>query len=93
MEELIKKLKDAGKMEAIKSGEELFAAAKELGYSDEDLKKMSTEVPLDDDALDQVAGGTAYDYDPDEIIDFGVGVPKTQREIRKELADYMTKYC
>ena len=90
MEELIKKLKDAGKMEAIKSGEELFAAAKELGYSDEDLKKMSTEVPLDDDALDQVAGGTAYD--PDEIFDFG-GVQKTRSEIQKELGEYMTKYC
>ena len=57
MEELIKKLKEAGKLEVLKSEEELRAAVKELGYSDEDFEKMLTEVSLADDVLEQVAGG------------------------------------
>lgn len=59
MEELAKKLKDTGKLETVKSEEDLRAVAKELGYSDEDVDKLKStcEVPLDDDALDHVAGG------------------------------------
>ena len=58
MEELIKKLKEAGKLEAIKSEEDLRAAAKELGYSDEDVDNFMSELPLDDDDLEQAAGGS-----------------------------------
>ena len=57
MEELIKKLADAGKVETIKSEEDLRAAAKELGYSDEDIDNCMSELPLDDDALERAAGG------------------------------------
>ena len=57
MEELIKKLKDAGKLETIETEEDLRTAAKELGYSDEDVDDFMSELPLDDDALDQAAGG------------------------------------
>ena len=57
MEELIKKLKEAGKLETIKSEEDLRAAAKELGYSDEDLDNFMSELPLDDDALERAVGG------------------------------------
>ena len=60
MEELIKKLKEAGKLETIKSEEDLRAAAKELGYSDEDIDNCMSEIPLDDDALEQAAGGNIY---------------------------------
>lgn len=59
MEELIKKLEDAGKLETIKSEDELRAAAKELGYSDKDLDNFMSELPLDDDVLEEVAGGFA----------------------------------
>ena len=58
MEELIKKLADTGKLETIKTEEELRAAAKELGYSDEDIDNFMSEIPLDDDALEQAAGGS-----------------------------------
>ena len=57
MEELIKKLKEAGKLETIKSEEDLRAAAKELGYSDEDIDNFMSELSLDDDALEQASGG------------------------------------
>ena len=59
LEELIKKLQDAGKKEALESEEALRTAAKELGYSDEQSDKMLAEVdiPLDASTLDKVAGG------------------------------------
>ena len=65
MEELIKKLSDAGKLETIKSEEDLRAAAKELGYSDEDIDQCMSELPLDDDVLEQAAGGYVNTWDPD----------------------------
>ena len=63
MEELIKKLKDAGKLETIETEEDLRTAAKELGYSDEDLDNFMSELPLDDDALEQAAGGGSMSSD------------------------------
>lgn len=59
MEELIKKLKDTGKLEALKSEDGLRTAAKELGYSDADIDKLISEydIPLDVEALEKVAGG------------------------------------
>lgn len=85
MEELIRKLKDTGKLETIKTGKELGAAAKELGYSDEDFKKMLTEIPLADDVLDQVAGGS----DPNQTFDYDDG-PWTLEEI---LRDIISRYA
>ena len=63
MEELIKKLADAGKLETIKTEEELRAAAKELGYSDEDMDNFMSELPMDDDALERAAGGRSTPLD------------------------------
>lgn len=71
MEELIKKLKEAGKKEALESEEALKTAAKELGYSDEQLDKMLSgiDLPLDASALDKVAGGLPRPLPPtvDEV--------------------------
>ena len=67
MEELIKKLADAGKLETIKSEEDLRAAAKELGYSDEDIDNFMSELPLDDDALEQAAGGALGLLNPKQM--------------------------
>ena len=60
MNELVKKLMEAGKQEALKSEETLRAAAKELGASDAEIDaciKALGGFPLDDGALEQASGG------------------------------------
>ena len=60
MQELMKKLMEAGKTEAFDSMEALSAAAKEMGYTDEQIDKAMEDFdgfPLDDDDLDEIAGG------------------------------------
>ncbi|MCR5288435.1 MAG: hypothetical protein K6E51_00425 [Treponema sp.] len=60
MKELMKVLLDAGKKDAFDSLEALTAAAKELGYSDEEINKAVADFdgfPLDDDDLEEIAGG------------------------------------
>ena len=61
MEELIKKLQDEGKEDALHTEDTLRAAMKELGYSAEEIDSAVSEIdfPLDDSALDEVAGGRA----------------------------------
>lgn len=61
MEELIKKLQDAGKEDALQNEESLRAAMKELGYSDEEINGAVSEMdfPLDENELEEVAGGRA----------------------------------
>ena len=60
MKELMKALLDAGKKDAFDSLEALTAAAKELGYTDEQINKAVADFdgfPLDDDDLEEIAGG------------------------------------
>ena len=67
MNELVKKLMEAGKQEALNSEETLRAAAKELGASDGEIAACIEELggfPLDDSALEQVGGGKWLHYNP-----------------------------
>lgn len=60
MKEMIKALLDAGKKDAFDSIASFTAAAKELGYADEEISKAVEDFdgfPLDDDDLDEVVGG------------------------------------
>ena len=60
MKELIKKLIDAGKPEALNSLEELKKAAGELGYTEEQVEDALEDFdgfPLDDEDLEEIAGG------------------------------------
>lgn len=59
MEELIKKLQDAGKEDALQAEDALRAAMKELGYSDEEIDSAVSEIDfsLDESELVEVAGG------------------------------------
>lgn len=59
MEELIKKLQDTGKADALQNEDALRAAMKELGYSDGEIDSAVSEMDfrLDDNALEEVAGG------------------------------------
>lgn len=61
MEELMKRLQDAGKEDALQNEDALRAAMKELGYSDGEIDGAVSEIdfPLDDGALEEVAGGRA----------------------------------
>ncbi len=62
MKELLQKLMDAGKKETFSSPEELAVAAKELGYTEEEIKEILDELdgfPLEDDDLKEVAGGAS----------------------------------
>lgn len=61
MEELIKKLQDAGKEDALQNEEALRAAMKEMGYSDDEIDSAVSEIdfPLDESDLEEVAGGRA----------------------------------
>lgn len=66
MNELVKKLMEAGKQEALNSEETLRAAAKELGASDAEIDACIEELggfPLDDSALEQVGGGVWLNFD------------------------------
>lgn len=60
MNELVNKLIEIGKQDALESKESALAAAIELGYSEEDARKMLDSFdgfPLDDDDLFDVDGG------------------------------------
>ena len=60
MKELMKKLMDAGKTGAFESMGAFLAAAKELGISQEEIDEAIANFdgfPLDDDDLDEIAGG------------------------------------
>ena len=60
MKELIKKLIDAGKPEALNSLEELKKAAGELGYTEEQVEEALEDFdgfPLDDEDLEEITGG------------------------------------
>ncbi|MCR4787435.1 MAG: hypothetical protein K5888_02510 [Lachnospiraceae bacterium] len=60
MKELIKKLIDAGKQDALNSLDELKKVAKELGFSEEQVKEALegfSGFPLDDDDLEEITGG------------------------------------
>ena len=60
MKEILKKLIDAGKMEALNSLEEFKKAAAELGYSEEQVEDALEDFdgfPLDDDDLEEITGG------------------------------------
>lgn len=61
MNELIKRLQDAGKEDALQNEESLREAMKELGYSDEEIDSAvsETDFPLDESELEEVAGGRA----------------------------------
>lgn len=65
MKELMKKLMEAGRQDALNSLEELTAAAKELGYSEQEIQKALEDFdgfPLDDEDLEEIAGGAALHY-------------------------------
>ncbi len=63
MNELIPKMLEAGKKEALKSPEAFKAAAKELGYTDAQIEGAlgkSEGFPLYKEVLDEIAGGLAH---------------------------------
>ncbi|MCR5402907.1 MAG: hypothetical protein K6E91_03700 [Butyrivibrio sp.] len=67
MKEILKKLLDAGKKDALNSLEEMTEAAKELGYSEDEVEKALDDFdgfPIDDDDLLEITGGLAYGGTP-----------------------------
>ncbi|MBQ6441776.1 MAG: hypothetical protein IJJ13_04195 [Lachnospiraceae bacterium] len=62
MKELIKKLLDAGKTEALNSLEDFEEAAEELGYTKDQVEEALegfSGFPLDDEDLEEIAGGAS----------------------------------
>ncbi|MCR4655222.1 MAG: hypothetical protein K5770_03215 [Lachnospiraceae bacterium] len=62
MKEIIKKLVEAGRAEALNSLEDFKKAAAELGYTEEQVEEALEDFdgfPLDDDDLDEITGGAA----------------------------------
>ncbi len=60
MKELFKKLLDFGSVEAFDSLDNMKKAAYELGYTEEQVEDALDDFsgfPLDDDDLDEIAGG------------------------------------
>lgn len=60
MKEIIKKLVEAGRAEALNSLEDFKKAAAELGYTEEQVEEALEDFdgfPLDDDDLDEITGG------------------------------------
>ncbi len=60
MKEIMKKLFEAGKKEAFQSIDDFVKAAKEIGYSKEEIDAAMDDyegLPLDDESLMLVAGG------------------------------------
>lgn len=60
MKEIFKKLQEAGRKDAFDSLENLTAAAKDLGYTEEQLDEALDGFkgfPLDDDDLEEITGG------------------------------------
>ena len=67
MKELFKKLMEEGKKDAIKSRESLIEAAKELGYTKEQIDELLEDFngfPIDDDDLEEIAGGIVQYHTP-----------------------------
>ncbi|MCR5773458.1 MAG: hypothetical protein K6G42_00095 [Lachnospiraceae bacterium] len=65
MKEIIKKLIDAGKTDALNSLEEFRKAATEMGYTGEQIEEALEGFggfPLDDDDLEEIAGGSPYHH-------------------------------
>ena len=63
MKELLKKLMEAGKQDALDSLEALTQAAKEIGYTQEQIDEALDGFigfPLDDDDLEEIAGGMSH---------------------------------
>ncbi len=60
MKELILKLKEANRMDALDSVDALKEAARELGVSEEEVERLLEDFegfPLDDDELEEIVGG------------------------------------
>ncbi|MCR1842627.1 hypothetical protein [Murimonas intestini] len=60
MKELIQKLKETNRLEALDSLESLQKAAGELGFTEEDVMKFMEDFkgfPLDDDDVEEITGG------------------------------------
>lgn len=67
MKELMKKLMEAGKKDAFGSLDELIEAAKELGYTEEQIDEALDGFegfPLDDDDLNEITGGFGSSHSP-----------------------------
>ncbi|MBQ7615296.1 MAG: hypothetical protein IJU77_09635 [Butyrivibrio sp.] len=63
MKEIFKKLIDSGKSDALDSLENMTNAAKELGYSEEEIDEALEGFegfPLDEDDLLEITGGMGY---------------------------------
>ena len=59
MKELIQKLKETNRLEALDSLESLQKAAGELGFTEEDVMKFMEDFkgfPLDDDDVEEITG-------------------------------------
>ena len=60
MNDLFKKLIDSGKTDAFDSLDDMKKAAAEFGYTDEQVEEALNDFsgfPLDDDDLEEIAGG------------------------------------
>ncbi len=60
MNEILKKLIDAGRKDALDSLDDLMKAAKELGYSEKEIEGALDGFdgfPIDDDDLAEITGG------------------------------------
>ena len=60
MKEILRKLIEGGKKDALNSLEEMTAAAKELGYSEDEVEKALEDFngfPIDDEDLMEITGG------------------------------------
>ncbi len=60
MKEILKKIVDAGRKDALNSLEELTDAAKDMGYSEDEVEKALEDFdgfPIDDDDLAEIVGG------------------------------------
>ena len=60
MKEILKKIIEAGKKDALNSLEEMTKAANERGYSKDEVEKALEDFdgfPIDDDDLQEIVGG------------------------------------
>lgn len=67
MKELLKKLKENNRLDALESEETLQKAAAELGYTKEQIDTMLSELdgfPINDDMLDKITGGWGEIFPP-----------------------------
>ncbi len=66
MKEILKKLIDSGKKDALDSMDDLMNAAKELGYSEKEVEEAFDDFagfPLDDEDLAEITGGVTVSFD------------------------------